>query len=46
MHPDQITYAYFCTLGGLQHPRTYTRLHDNGGYYYTTTYYLSPKVDG
>lgn len=37
---DQITYLYFCTLGGLAHPRTYTMLRRNGSYTYHT-YHLS-----
>ena len=32
----QITYLYFCTLGGLKHPKTYTILRQNGSYFYTT----------
>jgi len=41
-YPYEITYEYFCVLGGLTHPRTYTMTHNNGSYYYTT-YHLSPE---
>lgn len=40
MDRNQITYKYFCALGGLSHPKTFTVLHQNGTYYYTT-YYLA-----
>ncbi len=42
----QISYLYFCTLGGLTHPRTFTRAVTNGrGEYLFTTYHLAPKND-
>lgn len=39
---NRITYLYFCTLGGLSHPRCAKRQHWNGTYYYES-YYLLPK---
>lgn len=32
----EITYEYFCVLGGLNHPWTFTRVHRNGSMVYTT----------
>jgi hypothetical protein len=40
---DQITYGYFCTLGGLTHPRTWTKAVYLGGRYMHTEYYLTRK---
>ena len=37
---EQITYLYFCTLGGLSHPRTSKRLRRNGTHVYFTYHYL------
>ena len=36
---NQITYLYFCTLGGLAHPRCAKQEHRNGSHVYHT-YYL------
>jgi hypothetical protein len=33
---NQITYLYFCTLGGLNHPRTAKILRRNGSHTYFT----------
>jgi len=33
---DQITYEYFCVLGGLSHPRTYKVRRQNGAHIYFT----------
>ena len=33
---NQITYLYFCTLGGLSNPRCYKIQHRNGTYTYET----------
>lgn len=41
MQATQITYAYFCLLGGLNHPHTWTVNHYNGKHYTHTTYHLS-----
>jgi hypothetical protein len=43
MSNEEITYGYFCTLGGLSHPRTYTRAIYLGGHYMHTLYYLGNK---
>jgi hypothetical protein len=37
---NQITYLYFCTLGGLAHPRTAKRQMWNGIHYYETYHLL------
>jgi len=39
---DQITYEYFCVLGGLSNPRCQKRLHRNGSHSYFT-YHLVEK---
>ena len=40
----QISYLYFCTLGGIAHGRTFTVNHCDGrGDYIYTTYHLIPK---
>lgn len=33
---NQITYLYFCTLGGLTNPSCRKRMHQNGSYVYYT----------
>lgn len=39
--PEQITYAYFCALGGIAHGRTFTRAVYLNGWYMHTEYYLT-----
>lgn len=39
---NQITYLYFCTLGGLTHPRTRKIERRNGSFVYFT-YHLMPR---
>jgi len=38
---NQITYLYFCTLGGLSNPRCGKRHRQNGSYIYFTYHLLS-----
>jgi len=38
---NQITYEYFCLLGGLENPRCEKVLHRNGTY----TYYTYHRID-
>lgn len=38
---NQITYLYFCTLGGLTNPRATKVEHHNGSHVYFTYHYLS-----
>lgn len=33
---NQITYEYFCVLGGLANPKCYKIQHRNGSYHYET----------
>jgi hypothetical protein len=35
---EEITYEYFCALGGLSHPKCYTRVFRNGSYVYSKYY--------
>lgn len=37
---NQITYEYFCVLGGLTHPRARKVERRNGSYVYFTYHYL------
>jgi len=40
MDQYRITYKGFCTLGGLNHPRTMTQATYLGNHYMYTAYYL------
>lgn len=39
----QITYNYFCLLGGNSHPDTFTRTFYNGAYHYIKYYKVFEK---
>jgi len=38
---NQITYEYFCVLGGLSDPRTFKRMKTNGNHFYFTYHLIS-----
>jgi len=46
MKYEQITYDYFCSLGGLSNPRCDTRLRFNGEHSYTVYYYATSGYEG
>ena len=40
---NQITYEYFCVLGGLSNPKTCRVGHYNGSYHYSTYHLISVR---